>query len=167
MLSSFIDKRPAPGVVKGWFGLDVSSNPILSKVQPLSKIGKTLGNSILKTPQPFNNKMNLLFVRHKLKLAMIKNISFGLILLFALSCNNKDNEDVIKQENGEVWLSGGLYYCAQQVRLDNGDTLIVSLEDLISFRSGDRVNLKYKEIGVNENCSQYIDCVIIEIKKIE
>ena len=111
--------------------------------------------------------MNLLFVQDKLKMATIKNIFFGLILLFALSCDNKDNEDVIKQENGEVWLSGGLYYCAQQVRLDNGDTLIVSLEDIISFRSGDKVNVKYKEIGVNENCSQYIDCVIIEIKKIE
>lgn len=108
--------------------------------------------------------MNLLFVQDKLKMATIKNIFFGLILLFALSCKN---EDVIEQENGEVWLSGGLYYCAQQVRLDNGDTLIVSLEDIISFRSGDKVNVKYKEIGVNENCSQYIDCVIIEIKKIE
>jgi hypothetical protein len=98
---------------------------------------------------------------------MVKNILFGLILLLALSCNKEDNEIFIKQEKGEVWLSGGLYYCAEQIRLDNGDTLVVSIENIISFRSGDRVNVKYKEIGINENCSQYIDCEIIEIKKIE
>ena len=87
-------------------------------------------------------------------------------LFFSLSSCDKE-ENSIKQENGNVWLSGGLYYCAEQVRLDNGDTLVVSLEDIISFRSGDRVNVKYKEIGVNENCLQYIDCEIIEINKIE
>jgi len=98
---------------------------------------------------------------------MIKKILLGLTLVFALSCNKDNNEDSFKQDNGEVWLSGGLYYCAEQIRLDNGDTLVVSLEDIISFRSGDRVELKYKEIGVNEFCSPYIDCEIIEIKKVE
>ncbi len=98
---------------------------------------------------------------------MIKKVLFGLILLFALSCNKDDSEDSFKQENGKVWLSGGLAYCAEQIHLDNGDTLIVALEEIISFRSGDRVTVKYKEIGINEFCSPSIDCEIIEIKKIE
>ena len=100
-------------------------------------------------------------------MTVIKNILCGLILMLALSCNKENNEGVIKQDNGKVWLSGGLYYCAEQVRLDSGDTLVVSLEDIIAFRSGDRVNIKYKEIGVNEFCSPYIDCEIIEIHKVE
>ena len=98
---------------------------------------------------------------------MLRNIFFGLTLLIALSCNKEESEDIMKQENGIVRLSGGLYYCAEQLCLDNGDILVVSLEDIISFRSGDRVNVKYKEIGVNEFCSSYIDCEIIEINKIE
>ena len=98
---------------------------------------------------------------------MIKNVLLGLTLLFALSCNKDDGEDSVKQENGNVWLSGGLAYCAVQIHLDNGDTLIVTLEEIISFRSGDRVTVKYKEIGINEFCSPYIDCEIIEIKKVE
>ena len=97
----------------------------------------------------------------------MKKILFGLILLFALSCNKDNNEDDVKQEIGNVWLSGGLAYCAEQIHLDNGDTLIVNLEDIISFTSGDRVNVKYKEIGINEFCSPGIDCEIIEIKKVE
>ena len=98
---------------------------------------------------------------------MIKNILFGITLIFAISCNKDNNDSSFKQENGNIWLSGGLYYCAEQVRLDNGDTLVVSLADIISFRSGDRVNVKYKEIGKNRNCLEYIDCELIEIKKID
>ena len=96
---------------------------------------------------------------------MAKFILLGLVLVFALSCNKDD--DSIKKENGKVWLSGGLAYCAEQIHLDNGDTLIVNMEDLMSFTSGDRVNVKYKEIGINKVCSQVIDCEIIEIKKVE
>ena len=96
---------------------------------------------------------------------MLKKSLFGLTLVFALSCNKNDGEDSFKQENGNVWLSGGLAYCAEQIHLDNGDTLIVALEEIISFRSGDRVTVKYKEIGLNEFCSPSIDCKIIEIKK--
>jgi hypothetical protein len=99
---------------------------------------------------------------------MIKKILLGLILLFALSCNKVDDgEGSVKQENGNVWLSGGLAYCAEQIHLDNGDTLIVTIEEIISFTSGDRVTVKYKEIDINEFCSPGIDCEIIEIKKIE
>ncbi len=92
---------------------------------------------------------------------------FGFMLLVALSCKKDYDEIPVKQENGEVWLSGGLYYCAQQIRLDNGDTLVVSLEDVISLRSGDKINIKFREIGKNKNCPQYIDCEVIEISKSE
>jgi hypothetical protein len=39
------------------------------------------------------------------------------------------------------------------------------MEDIISFKSGDSVNVKYKEIGLNKSCTPGIDCEIIEIKK--
>ena len=96
---------------------------------------------------------------------MIKKVLLGIMIMFVLSCEKNDNP--IKQEEGEVWLSGGLYYCAEQIRLDSGDTLVVSFEDIISFRSGDKVSVRYKEIGANENCQQYIDCEIIEITKMQ
>ncbi|REG88728.1 hypothetical protein C8N25_108163 [Algoriphagus antarcticus] len=38
---------------------------------------------------------------------MKKNIFFGLILLAIVSCT-KDDEDIIKTESGNIWLSGGL-----------------------------------------------------------
>ncbi len=98
---------------------------------------------------------------------MTNKILLGLTFLVALSCNKDDNSNDFKQDYGNVWLSGGLYYCAEQIRLDNRDTLVVSLEDIISFKSGDRVELKYKEIGLNKFCSPYLDCEIIEIKKVE
>jgi hypothetical protein len=96
---------------------------------------------------------------------MTKKFLLGLALVFVLSCNKDD--DSIKHGNGNVWLSGGLAYCAEQIHLDNGDTLIVNMEDIVSFKSGDRVNVKYKKIGLNETCSPGIDCEIIEIKKAE
>ncbi len=99
---------------------------------------------------------------------MMKTIFFGLILLFTISCTNDDNDGDIKKEKGEVWLSGGLAFCAEQIRLDNGDTLTTSRAELFSsFKSGERVNVKYKEIGINEFCPPFIDCEIIEIESIE
>lgn len=98
---------------------------------------------------------------------MSKIILIGLALIFVLSCNTDDDDDLIKQGNGKVWLSGGLAYCAEQIHLDSGDTLIVNLEDIIFYTSGDRVRVKYKEIGINEFCSPGIDCEIMEIKKVE
>lgn len=92
-------------------------------------------------------------------------ILFGLTLLLALSCNKDDGDGSVMQENGNVWLSGGLFFCAEQIHLDNGDTLIVKIEDIISFTSGDRVTVKYKITGLNESCPPGIDCEIIEIKK--
>lgn len=100
---------------------------------------------------------------------MTMRILFGLIVVASfLSCVSEDkNEDLVKQQAGEVWLSGGLAVCAEQIHLDNGDTLIVSLEDVISFSAGDRVNVKYKEIGLNESCTPGINCEIIEIRKVQ
>jgi hypothetical protein len=97
---------------------------------------------------------------------MIKKILLALTALLALSCKKDDNDFLTKQENGSVWLSGGLAVCAEQIHLDNGDTLIVNVMDILPFRSGDRVEVKYKEIGINEVCSPAIDCEIVEIKKI-
>ena len=94
---------------------------------------------------------------------MMKKVLLGLTLLVVLSCNKDDGEVLIKQESGEVWLSGGLAYCAEQIHLDNGVILIVNIEDIKTFESGDRVTVKYKEIGINEFCSPGIDCEIIEI----
>lgn len=99
---------------------------------------------------------------------MIKKILLGITLILVISCNkDKDEEPIIKQNTGNVWLSGGLAYCAEQIHLDNGDTLIVSFYEIMSFNSGDRVTLKYREIGVNEFCSPSINCEIIEINKVE
>lgn len=87
-------------------------------------------------------------------------------LMVVLSCEQDDTHS-IKQEHGRVWLSGGLAYCAEQIHLTNGDTLIVRIEDVIAFQSGDLVRVKYRETGVNEYCPPHVDCEIIEIKKIE
>ncbi len=95
---------------------------------------------------------------------MIKKVLLGLTLFVVLSCNKDDSDALIKLESGEVWLSGGLAHCAEQIRLDNGVTLIINdIEDITPFKSGDRVTVKYKEIGINEFCSPNIDCEIIEI----
>ena len=99
---------------------------------------------------------------------MTNRILLGLVLVFFISCTKDDGHDgSIKQQNGDVWLSGGLAVCAEQIHLDNGDTLIVNFEDIVSFRTGDRVNVKYKEIGLNESCTPGIDCEIIEIKIVQ
>jgi hypothetical protein len=90
-----------------------------------------------------------------------------LLLVVSFSCINDDNDVSLKQQEGEVWLSGGLAICAEQIHLDNGDTLIVSAEDISSFRAGDRVSVKYKERGVNESCTPGISSDIIEIMKIQ
>ena len=97
----------------------------------------------------------------------MKTLSISLLLFVLIFAGCKKDDETVKKENGKVWLSGGLAYCAEQIHLDNGDTLIVKIEDLITFTSGDRVNVKYKDIGINKVCSQGIDCEIIEIKKVE
>ncbi len=97
---------------------------------------------------------------------MEKNMIFFCIPLFLLSCKN-DDEDIIKSKQGEIWRSGGLYYCAEQIHLNNGDTLILDIRDVINYVGGDSVTIKYKELGRNENCSYGINCQVIELKKIK
>lgn len=96
---------------------------------------------------------------------MVYRIVLGSMLVCLLSCDT-DHDITIHQQTGDVWLSGGLAFCAEQIHLDNGETLIVNPEDIVSFTTGDRVNVKYKEIGINESCAPGIQCEIIEIKKI-
>jgi len=96
---------------------------------------------------------------------LMKKIFLVLAILFAFSCDKEKADESIKQETGTVWLSGGLAVCAEQIHLDNDVTLIVKLEDIISFKSGDRVTVKYKESGINESCPPGINCEIVHIVK--
>ncbi len=98
---------------------------------------------------------------------MTRRILTGLLLIFLLSCDTDHEDGVIKQETGNVWRSGGLYHCAEQVHLDNGDTLVVGLEEVLAFTSGDRVRVTYREIGLHEFCAPGIACEILEIEKLE
>jgi hypothetical protein len=100
---------------------------------------------------------------------MINKALLGLILILVLSCadDSKDETEIILVAKGSIWLSGGLANCAEQIHLDQGDTLIVSIEDILNFRSGDRVNVYYKEIGVNQFCPPHLDCEIIGLTKID
>ncbi|MFT3843948.1 MAG: hypothetical protein QM725_02760 [Lacibacter sp.] len=85
------------------------------------------------------------------------------IFLFALSCNKNDDGGLVKEGKGYIWISGGLRYCAEQIHLDNGDTLVVDMKNIISFKTGDRVIVKYKEVGKNEFCPAFITSKIIAI----
>ena len=99
---------------------------------------------------------------------MTRNSLFALVLLFTFSCIGDNEKESLRQEEGSVWLSGGLASCAEQIHLDNGDTLIVGdIEDILSFTSGDRVQVKFKELDRNQSCFNGIDCEILEIEKIE
>lgn len=97
---------------------------------------------------------------------MIKNIFLSVMLLLAFSCNKNGIDDSVKEGKGVLWLSGGYAYCAEQIRLDNGQTLIISPFDIGRLKSGDRVKVKYREKGINESCPPHIDCEIIAIRKI-
>lgn len=93
---------------------------------------------------------------------------FGFVAIFLLSCDKRDDDDKgIKQESGNVWLSGGLAVCAEQLHLDTGDTLIASIEKIGTLKTGDRVVVKYRELGISNACPPYINCEIIEITKVE
>lgn len=96
---------------------------------------------------------------------MIKKLVWLVLMaIILLSCQKTDDDDKgIKQENGKVWLSGGLATCAEQLHLDNGDTLITSIEKIGTLKTGDKVVVKYRELGTNPTCPPYINCEIIEI----
>lgn len=92
-----------------------------------------------------------------------------LFALTILSCT-KEKEELpagIKQGKGIVWLSGGVMFCAEQIRMDSGDTLIVADQmEIYAFKSGERVLVKYKETeAIETGCNIGKDCKIIEIEK--
>ncbi len=97
----------------------------------------------------------------------------SIILFVSFSCLKEScNEDsAIKEGTGTVWLSGGLYFCAVQIWMEKGDTLIPfdrTNEMKILSNGYGKVKVKYKEIVPKQSgCSIGIDCEIIEIKLIE
>jgi hypothetical protein len=95
----------------------------------------------------------------------MKNYLFAFVCILIFSCSKNGSDAPIKEEVGTIMLSGGLAYCASQIHLDNGDTLIVQIGDIYpSFRSGDRVTVTYKEKGINKNCPPGIDCEVVGIR---
>lgn len=99
-----------------------------------------------------------------MKQTLITTTLFVALFLFVFSCSKDNTNNSVKQGKGAVWLSGGLAYCAIQIHLDNGNKIVVDLEDIKSFKSGDRVIVKYREIKNNEFCSPAIDSKVIDIK---
>jgi hypothetical protein len=102
---------------------------------------------------------------------MSKIISF-LLLIILFSCSNEkeiDTEDEVKNGIGTVWLSGGLYFCATQIRMEKGDTLIpVGEPEIMFYKSGMRINVTYTELHTKElGCSIGKDCKIIDYEVIE
>jgi hypothetical protein len=96
----------------------------------------------------------------------------GFILLFLISCGKEteNEESQILEGTGTVWLSGGLMYCATQIRMENGDTLIPSQfnTEIMKLKTGNRIQLKYQELAIRESgCLIGKDCKIFEVKVIE
>jgi hypothetical protein len=98
---------------------------------------------------------------------MARKLLIGLALLVSFACNTIDESDIIKRANGTLWLSSGLMHCAQQIHLDMGDTLVVTMEDIFPLIAGDRVDVSYKELGANASCPSFVTCEIVEIKKMD
>jgi len=102
----------------------------------------------------------------------MNKIVWIIVMIFLISCG-KETEDVelqVLEGTGTIWLSGGLMYCATQVRMENGDTLIPNQfnTELMKLKTGNRVQLKYKELTIRESgCTIGKDCKIIEVKVIE
>ena len=94
------------------------------------------------------------------------------ILIFLISCgkDTENEEPRILEGTGTVWFSGGLMYCATQVRMENGDTLIPNQfnTEIMKLKTGNRVQLKYQELAIRESgCTIGKDCKIIEVNVID
>lgn len=94
------------------------------------------------------------------------------MLFILFSCTDEkeiDTESEVKKGIGTVWLSGGLYFCATQIRMEKGDTLIPTGEpEIFFYKSGMRINVSYIELQTKESgCSIGTDCKIIEFTVIE
>lgn len=107
--------------------------------------------------KPLNMKINLVLLI--------------LLLFVAFACSDEKDElpEGEKEAIGTVWLSGGLAFCAEQIRLDEGDTLITTdWETIYQFKGGDRVSVIYRELDNRASgCNIGVDCEIIDIEKIE
>lgn len=88
----------------------------------------------------------------------------AITLLF--SCSEQEESPDWEEGLGTLWLSGGLYFCADQIRMAEGDTLIVvNKTEIAPFKSGDEILVKYRKTGQNESgCTIGTDCEILEIK---
>jgi hypothetical protein len=101
----------------------------------------------------------------------MSKIVWTIVFIFLFSCgkDTETNETQILEGTGTVWLSGGLMYCATQVRMENGDTLIPNQfnTEIMKLKTGNRVQLKYQELAIRESgCKIGKDCKIIEVKVI-
>ena len=108
-----------------------------------------------------------------MKRIFFRAIIFSILFIISFSCSKEtDEKDNIKEGRGTVWLSGGLYYCATQIRMTKGDTLIpidfINEMKLMHFKMDDKVQVKYRELDSNESgCLIGKDCEIIEIKLLD
>lgn len=105
---------------------------------------------------------------------IFQTIILLIVLNISFSCSKKSDEEEfdIKEGTGTVWLSGGLAFCAVQIRMEKGDTLIpVDRENemkVLHFNGDDKVQMRYKVFDSKESgCSIGKDCEIIEINLIE
>jgi hypothetical protein len=102
----------------------------------------------------------------------MNKIVWTIVLIFLFSCGKdaETKETQILEGTGTVWLSGGLMYCATQVRMENGDTLIPNQfnPEIMKLKTGNRIQLKYQELAIRESgCKIGKDCKIIEVKVID
>jgi hypothetical protein len=96
-----------------------------------------------------------------------------LVVIHALSfsCSNEteENNAIIKHGNGTLWLSGGLMFCATQIRMENGDTLIPINElQVLKYNSGQKLEISYELLETKETgCSIGKDCKIETVVLVE
>jgi hypothetical protein len=101
---------------------------------------------------------------------IISLLLFINVIGLQFSCTKEnETETDMKEGTGTLCLSGGLYFCAEQIRMDNGDTLIpVNAMEVLHLKSGSSVFVKFQELESEESgCSVGKDCKIIEIQEIE
>lgn len=87
--------------------------------------------------------------------------------MYSCGEDTKTDDTQIYEGTGIVWRSGGLMYCATQIRMENGDTLIPNqlIDEIMRLKTGNRIRLKYHELAIRESgCTIGKDCKIIEVK---
>lgn len=99
----------------------------------------------------------------------MKNTLAFIAILFLLSCS-EEKEELLpgqKEANGTVWVSGGLFYCAEQIRTNKGDTLIPMMNgrNQFHYQMGQKVYVVYEELNdVEPGCNNAIACKIIKVE---